>query len=68
MQLDEMLKMIRQAGEYEIDFLFDEVKNRKRELYPDWQILYYAYTKAEEERMRILVDKLLEYNANTDSR
>ena len=64
MQLEAVLEKIREAGKFEIDFLLDEVMRRKRELYPEWEIFYYAFSKDETERLQKLIDRVMAYNSD----
>ena len=57
--MDKLLKMISQADAEEIDILLDAVMKKKRELYPEWELVYYAQPRGEKVDMEYL-EKLLE--------
>ena len=55
MDLEEIVKEIRDADGTQIDILLDEVFYRKRTLYPQWDLSYLALPKNDwVERRRIL--------------
>ena len=45
MQLDEMVRKIGAADSEMIDMILDAAMNRKRELYPEWEMVYLALPK-----------------------
>jgi len=49
MRKDELINGITEADAAQIDDILDAVIRRKRVLYPDWEIIYYAGKKNEPE-------------------
>lgn len=61
MQLETVLKEIEGADTREIDYILDAAMNRKRELYPSWEIVYYAHAKEEAEKLEEIIRRAEEY-------
>lgn len=55
---------IRTAGAEVIDELLLEVMDRKRQLYPDWDIWYHAYEKGKAAQMELEIRRILEMYTN----
>ena len=45
MELEKTIEAIQHADAAEIDFLLDTALRRKRDLNPDWELLYFAHPK-----------------------
>ena len=57
MKKEELVAIIRNAPAWEIDAYFDAAMDRKRELYPNWKILYAAFPTDEPENYRITLEE-----------
>ena len=59
---DQFTKKIKMASKYEVDEYLMAAMDRKRELYPDWELIYMAIPKNNEEdrraTIRFIVDML----------
>ena len=51
--MEEMIQKIREADKMQIGTLVEEVMKRYRELYPEWEILYYSWEKAVDKNQQI---------------
>ena len=59
--MEEILEMIRTADATQVDFILEAAMKRKRELYPAWQIIYYAKKRGEKddfEWLRAMISKM----------
>ena len=56
--VEEILKKLEKADAAQIDTLLDMMIRRKRELYPDWEIVYYARKKNEPDDLTRLLPLL----------
>lgn len=54
MSLEELMKRIEQSDKEEIIDVLDAAMKRKRELYPDWDIIYYAGKKGEKDEVDVI--------------
>lgn len=54
------INRIEQAGRREIGILVDAAMKRYRELFPDWEILYYAYPRRDAEEEKSTWERMLE--------
>lgn len=52
MELAKTIEAIQHADAAEIDSLLDTALRRKRDLYPDWELLYFAHPKNAPEQDR----------------
>ena len=52
--MEEQIKAIMKMDSLQIDYILDAVLKRKRELYPDWNIIYYAHKKGEGDEMETI--------------
>ncbi len=53
--MKDILKFIQEAGAAEVDAIFEASFDRKRELYPQWDLFYFAMPREEgEERRRTI--------------
>ncbi len=59
--MDEILKKIEEADPGEIDELLSTAIERKRELFPDWEILYLAMAKKDTEKWKEILEQVYAY-------
>lgn len=59
--MDEILMKIENAELGEIDELLGASMDRKRELFPEWEILYLAMPKYDSQRWKQILDQVYEY-------
>ena len=59
--LRSVVGIIKIADAEEIDYILDTVMNRKRELYPDWELFYCAAPKETVSSPEEMVRKAWEY-------
>ena len=45
MRIEKLLEEIERANVFQVDYILDAAMKRKRELYPDWELLYCAAEK-----------------------
>lgn len=59
MEIKEILDEIRKADSVEIDILMDAVFDRKRILYPEWDIQYLALPKKDWVKRRHILENMI---------
>lgn len=59
--MDEILKKIEEADQSEIDELLSTAIERKRELFPEWEILYLAMPKNNTQQWKEILDQVYAY-------
>lgn len=62
MQTNDILQLIAGADAQEIDYILDAAMNRKRELYPDWELFYCAAPKGSINSPEEMVRKAWEFD------
>lgn len=66
--MNELLEKIRKADQKEIDRLLDAVILRKRELFPNWEILYLALPKDDTQQRNAILDRVHTYLVSEQDR
>ncbi len=61
MSKEDIFEAIEEATAAEIDEYLDAALNRKRELYPDWEIFYLALPNDEPKQRRVMLEALKDY-------
>lgn len=59
--MDEVYMKVEEAGMEEIDELLGAAIERKRELFPDWEILYLAMPKRDTQKWKEILDQVYAY-------
>lgn len=59
--MDEIIMKIEEANEAQIDELLSTAIERKRELFPDWEILYLALPKRDTRQWKQILDQVYAY-------
>ena len=57
----ELLDAIRSAGASDIEDILQVAIERKRQLFPDWEILYLAIPKNNEEKRKLTIDYIQQW-------
>lgn len=64
--LEDILKRIETADDYEIERIMDAVRSRFAAAFPDWDVLYISCPKNDREERKRTMDYLLHYFQSTD--
>lgn len=59
--MDEVYMKIEEAGVEEIDELLSAAIDRKRELFPEWEILYLALPKRDTQKWQEILNQVYSY-------
>lgn len=59
--MDEVFMKIEEAGLEEIDELLSAALDRKRELFPEWEIVYLAMPKKDTQQWKRILDQVYAY-------
>lgn len=59
--MDEVYMKIEEAGVEEVDELLSAAIDRKRELFPEWEILYLALPKRDTQKWQEILNQVYSY-------
>ena len=60
METYEIMKLLSSAKEEDVDEILDAVFARRRELFPDWDMIYFALPKNNPKERKMLLEQALE--------